>query len=332
MFRATFLAFALILPGAARSDVVADRVITSIILPGTADFADKTKALAYAAQDDCTAEAMRGAWNAAMDSWFKVQDLRFGPLDPVRATIAYWPDSAGHRPRALARLLSGADPALQTPDAFNQASIAARGLYALEAMLYDPRLSNYGKGDPGCALVQAASTDLAQIAKTTARQWRDDFIPLMRSPGAAGNDRFLDASEVRQVMFTALLTSIQFDVLERLGLPLGTFDKPRPKRAEGRLSGRSQRNLELSLAGHDRLARALVPDTRDNITAREDFKRLDYMLADLNDPVFAGVDDPTQRFKLEALQTAFSLLREEVNTELSAALGVSMGLNALDGD
>jgi uncharacterized protein len=180
--------------------------------------------------------------------------------------------------------------------------------------------------------VQAASADLAQIGAGLQDAWRDDFVTVMQTAGNNRNARFLDASEARQVVFTALLVSLQFDINERLGLPLGTYDKPRPLRAEGRLSGRSQRNLELSLAGHDRLATALVGEPSQALGTREDFERIRWMAGQLDDPDFSGVADPGARFKLEALQSAVTLLKATVNDELSAALGVKMGLNALDGD
>lgn len=318
------------------ADGVIDRVVDEFALPAVAAFAERTKALNEAAKSNCAAEhpALRAAWNAAMDAWLGIQDLRFGPLEDAarRQAIAYWPDTRGHRERALSRILSGQDPILTTPDRYNQEPVSARGLYAIETMLYDPDFNHYGPSDPGCLLVRAASADLAAIAAEVHNEWQNEFADVMRTAGEPSNTRFLDSTEARQAVFTALLTSIQFDVLERLGLPLGTFDKPRPLRAESRLSGRSQRNLELSLAGHDRLARALVPDAAANVVTREDFERIGWMAAELDDPDFSGVENPIRRFRLEALQSAFALLRSEMNRELSAALGVTMGLNALDGD
>lgn len=320
----------------ARADEVVDRVLDSVILPTVADFATATSTLAQAADAGCRAEnpALRAAWNHAMDAWLAMQDFRFGPLEDngTRQAIAYWPDAKGHRPRALARILSGADPVLQTPDRYAEVSVAARGLYAVEAMLFDPAFSAYGPTDPGCVLVRAAASDLATVAAQVSDGWTDDFATVMRTAGAEGNTRFLDVSEARQAIFTALMASMQFDIDERLGLPLGSFDRPRPLRAEGRLSGRSQRNLELSLAGHLALVEALSPDAAAVEDTQKKFARAMRLASELDDPDFSGVDDPTGRFRLEALQAELTLLRSTANAELGAALGVSMGLNALDGD
>lgn len=333
----TLLAAALaVLPLTASADPVVDRVIDQIALPNLATLAEATTTLATAAQSDCTAtsEPLRTAWNAAMDAWLGVQDLRFGPLEDGarRQAIEYWPDTAGYRERALTRILSGQDPILQTPQNYGDEPVSARGLMALETMLYDPAFNGYGPADPGCALVQAASADLARTAATLRADWTGGFADTLRTAGDPGNTRFLDPQEARQAIFTALLTSLQFDATERLGLPLGSFDKPRPQRAEARLSERSQRNLDLSLAAHEALALALVSDPEQTQATRDDFERVRWMVAQLDDPAFAGVADPEKRFKIEALQGAVSMLRDTVNTELSAPLGVSMGLNALDGD
>lgn len=326
----------LLFPLPLRADEVIDRVLDEVVRPGVTTFAETTSALADAARADCTPDSptLRAAWNDAMDAWFLIQDLRFGPLDENsrRQAIAYWPDTSGHRPRALARILSGQDPILKTPELYSDEPVSARGLYALEAMLYDPDFNAYGPGDPGCALVRAAADDLARVAGKVRDGWTGGFAEVMRTAGADANTRFLDRTEARQTMFTALTTSLQFDVLERLGLPLGSFDEPRPLRAEGRLSNRSQRNIELSLAGHDRLAQALAPDPSATVGTREDFERVRWMAGRLDDPDFSGVSDPQSRFKIEALQTAVVLLRKMVNEELSTVLGVQMGLNSLDGD
>lgn len=330
------VALFLLLPLPLRADPVVDRVLNDVVLPGVASFADKTAALAAAAQADCSPQSpiLRGAWNEAMDSWFAIQDFRFGPLEAGarRQAIAYWPDTTGHRPRALSRILSGQDPILLTPERYEAESVSARGLYAIEAMLYDPAFNTYAKGEPGCTLVQAASADLANIGAHLLVAWRDDFVTVMRTAGDSKNARFLDASEAQQVIFTALLTTIQFDIDERLGLPLGTYDKPRPLRAEGRLSGRSQRNLELSVAGHARLVVALVPDPAQAPDSRAEFLRINDEILALDDPDFSGVSTPEGRFRIEALQASLTALRTIVHRELSAALGVTMGLNALDGD
>ncbi len=323
-----------LLPLPLSADPVIDRVLDDVVSPGLAAFVAATDRLEAAATADCRAASddLRAAWAGAMDAWFGIADLRFGPLEDgaQRQIIAYWPDKGGHRPKALARWLAGWQPGSDDAAAFRAQPVSVRGLYALEAMLYDPRFNTYASVDAGCALVRHAAADLSATAREVAGAWERDFASVLRTAGEPGNARFLDAIEARQAIFTALLTSLQFDIVERVGLPLGTVETPRPARAEGRLSGRAQRNLELSLAAHEALARALVPEGA-TLTG-EDFERVRWMASRLDDPDFSAVEEPSGRFRLEAVQTAMTLLRTVANEEMSAALGVTMGLNALDGD
>jgi predicted lipoprotein len=52
----------------------------------------------------------------------------------------------------------------------------------------------------------------------------------------------------------------------------------------------------------------------------------------LEDPVFAGVNDPSGRLQLEILEQDIDLIREQQLANIGAKLGVAAGFNALDGD
>jgi hypothetical protein len=110
---------------------------------------------------------------------------------------------------------------------------------------------------------------------------------------------------------------------------LGTFDKPRPERAEARLSGRSQRNVVLSLQALRGLAASLSPQATTTLAA---FDRAIALAEGLSDPVFAGVDDPQARLKVEILQQAVQGARDAALAELAPSLGVDIGFNSADGD
>lgn len=139
--------------------------------------------------------------------------------------------------------------------------------------------------------------------------------------------------EALREVFKALNTGLQFTSLARLGRPLGTFERPRPRRAEARRSLRSARHVELALQATYALARILASDdpqiARDLALAYD--RALD-LVGDLNDPDFSGVAEPMGRFRVEVLQQAIDRIREIVILELAPALGVTAGFNALDGD
>lgn len=318
----------------AAADPVVDRVVTGTILPRFAAFTEATAALDKAAVADCLATSpdLRAAWNAAFDAWIPASAFRIGPLEENGRglAIAFWPDPKGATDRALAALLAGDGAPLASGRTYAEVSVAARGLYALEVMLYDPDFNTYTVADPGCALTRAAAADLAALAAEVEADWRGDFAPLLQTAGAPGNTRFLSEHEARQAIFTQLVTQLGFDAEVRVGRPLGSITRPRPLRAESREAGRSLHNVTLSLAANRALAEALTEGGTEYL-----FDYFDYaqsVAAKLDDPVFAGVDTPTGRLKVEEVKTAIERVQGDAAAELAAELGVAAGFNALDGD
>ena len=161
--------------------------------------------------------------------------------------------------------------------------------------------------------------------------WSEGYAAQLTDPSEAGP--YTTDAEALQVIYKALDAGLQFDSEVRLGRPLGSFDKPRPRRAEAWRSGRSLRHLALSLEALKPLAQSLAvgaPDLQDKL-ARAFDKALRRAHA-LEDPRFAGVSDPTSRFRIEALKQEVADIRALVAAELGPRLGVAAGFNALDGD
>lgn len=305
-----------------------DRVLEAHILPAVTGFASATEALEEAARTDCTQDALRPAYHATFDAWMGLSHLTFGPLeqDGRRLAIAFWPDSRGAGPKALARLIADQDPAVESEAEFAEVSVAARGLFALEHMLYG---EGYGADSYVCRLVVAIAADLDRMAGEIAAEW-PDHAALMRTPGAAGNATYLTDQEVGQTLYTALMTGLEFTKDQRLGQPLGSFDRPRPLRAEARRSGRALRNVVLSLGALQDLARTVAEGP---IPAADRAFDAAFATAEkLDDPVFAEVTDPTGRLRVEILQQKVSFVKDALATEIGTALGLSQGFNSADGD
>ncbi|WP_095588074.1 imelysin family protein [Actibacterium ureilyticum] len=308
----------------------ATRIVTGHVLPHYRALAEQSRALADAAQADCAPQnpALRDAYGAAFDAWIGVSHLRFGPSEAGdRAfALAFWPDSRGSTPKALGKLIGDHDPIVDTPAGFKTVSIAARGFYALEFLLYDPQ---FNAGDDPvylCSLIQAVTADIAANTAAILQDWEGGYGALMTAPG---NDTYRSQTEVAQQFFTALSTALEFTADTRLGRPMGTFDRPRPNRAEARRSGRSQRHVILSLQATRELA-ALLSDNDQVLDAA--FDRALVMAQDLDDPVLAGVADPQGRLRVEVLQQTIDHIREILSTDLGPRLGFAAGFNSLDGD
>ncbi|WP_281968808.1 imelysin family protein [Roseovarius nanhaiticus] len=332
------LALALCAPAAASAQArsIAEEVVDAHILPRFAALAETSAELRAAASKTCDREdaALRAAYAAAFDAWVAASHLRFGPteMEDRAFALAFWPDTRGITPRTLRGLIADADPVVEAADEYAEVSIAARGFYALEMMLFDPEIAALGDAQYRCALMQVIAADTAKLAADILADWQGGYADALRNSGAEGSPYRSDA-EALQELFKALTYGLEFTSDTRLGRPLGTFDAPHPKRAEAWRAGRSLRHVRLSLASLEDLARRLAGDDEDlqaRLTSGFEAARED--AGALQDPVFAGVSEPAARLRVEVLRQKIDRVRETVQSELGPELGVAAGFNALDGD
>ncbi|OED47069.1 imelysin family protein [Leisingera sp. S232] len=330
--RVLALILSLVAAPAMASDLSSE-ITDQLILPAFEELTADAAELATAAKADCSPQSgsLRAAYGNAFDAWIAASHYRFGPTetDNRAFALAFWPDSRSKTPKALGNLIRSEDAGISDPVKFASHSIAARGFYALEYLLYDPDLSTAGSPDYRCALTRAISADIAATSQAIAADWTERFAAEMRAP----TRRYRSEEEITQELLKALTTGLQVLDDMRLGRPLGTFDKPRPNRAEARRSGRSLRHLLLSLNAMEPLALALAQqDAGLRADLSQSFEKARTRAETLDDPVFAGVADPGARIRIEALRQEVKDLRAIVSKRLSPSLGVAAGFNSLDGD
>ena len=305
-------------------------IVETHVLPGYRTLASESADLAAAARSDCSPSNpdLRTGYHDAFDDWVGVSHLRFGPseTDDRAFALAFWPDPRGSTAKALGTLIRDQDPVVNSREAFATVSVAARGFYALEFLLYDPQFAEVGDVDYRCALIQAVTADISANADAILDDWEISYGNLMSDPG---NDTYRNATEATQQFFTALSTGLEFTSDTRLGRPMGTFDRPRPNSAEARRSERSLRHVILSLEATQDLAALLSGNDADVDKAyRQAIRRAE----DLGDPVFAGVSEPQGRFRVEALQQSINIIRRLLAEDVGPRLGITVGFNSLDGD
>ncbi|WP_134725729.1 imelysin family protein [Paracoccus luteus] len=320
------LALALLMATPASADVA--EAVGDVILPAYDRLADATADLDRTAQADCAPQALHPGFAAVWDAWAAIDFLRIGPVeqDGRALAISFWPDPKASGPRAQQALIDAAAPAVDDPAAFADLSVAVRGLSGLERLVYPSPLT--GDADYLCRLRRATAADLARMAAEVRAEW-DGYAARLLEPGGPGNTDFLTQTEARAALFTQVATGLTALADKRLGRPLGSFDAPRPERAEAVASGRSLANVTRSLTGLRDMALALYPDAP---RTRAAFDRAIGLAERLDDPVFAGVADPSGRLKVEILQQAVQAARAEAEVEIGGGLGLSVGFNAQDGD
>ncbi len=322
------------MPAAAQDhSPILDDVTQQHILPRFAQLSEAAQQLQSAAVADCAPNAptLRMAYGAAFDEWVLASHLRFGPteVDDRAFAMAFWPDTKGFTPKALSQLIAAKDAAVHDPEAFAETSVAGRGFFALEQLLFDPQFADED-AKYRCALVQAITTDISRNAAAMQTDWQG-YAVVLTQPGE--NSPYRTDEEALQELFKALSSGLQFTSEARLGRPLGTFDRPRPNRAEARRSNRSLRHVALSLISLRDLGASLSvdhPGIAEDLS--QAFDKAIARAQSLDDPALAGVAIPQGRLRVEALQQSINDIRAIVATDLGPTLGINAGFNSLDGD
>ncbi|AJE47755.1 imelysin family protein [Celeribacter indicus] len=337
MRRFTALCVSLSLAGPLAADPVGEAVTRAVdrhATPAIETFAAAAEGLAEVAAQDCRAEAVKPAYHSAFDAWIPVQQLHLGPIEKDGRILAmsFWPDKKGLTQRTLAAIVADEDPVVDDPAEFAHASIAVRGFFALEMMLYDDRFAGYGAEEYACRLVRAITGDMARMAGEIDAEWtgEDGFADTLKQAGEAAQVLYLTPTESLQALYTQLTAALEFDRDQRIARPLGSFERPRPERAEARRSARSRRNLVLSLEAARDLARSLAPAEIPAIEAG--FEDAIGLARDLETQDFSDVEDPTQRLELEIVGQRIQTIQGAIANEIGAPLGISAGFNAGDGD
>ncbi len=306
-------------PTLALANPQVDAAIDDHVLPRLAHLTEMTSDLVAAG---CDAQA---AWEDAAEAWIAVSHLRFGPteVDNRAFALAFWPDPRGTTPKTLHGWL--AEGNLDVSDA----SIAGRGFYAMEFLAFDEAFWEY---EATCDLIGALAEDIHSNAVAIHDDWENRYAALIQE---AGNDIYRDETESLQELYKAVGAGLEFMIDQRLGRPLGTFDRPRPTRAEMRRSVRSLANIATSLDSLTELAMILADDEIDSqitVFADRAHGRIAQIAALEGGADLSLVAQPADRFRVEALQQDITDIRLLLAEQLGPQLGVIEGFNSLDGD
>ncbi|SOH94829.1 hypothetical protein SAMN06273572_105255 [Monaibacterium marinum] len=307
---------------------IVDQIVEGHILPGFATFESSTVPLA-AAQCD----AMTAPYQDSFDAWMGVSHLRFGPSEQEERAfaLAFWPDTRGATPSTLNALLAEDTPIAEMD--FSEVSIAARGFFALDWLLYDPQAPQMVVGARACDLAEAIADDINRIAVDLNAAWQDEAA-LLSNPGAGGNYSYLTYDESLRTLYGSLINGLDVTAEQRLGRPMGTVERPRPIRAEARRSERSQRNVVLSIAALSDLADPFAEFAHDggDERLRAQFAAALRGAERLPDPTFSDTDTVQGRFRVESVQSRLNSIRDMLGLLVAPALSISQSFNALDGD
>lgn len=352
MRRVILLLFAL-LPGPAAhaADGAGARIADAFARPALQGLVSSAARNAAAVDALCaepgtqTLEAARGTFGALVEDFGQASVLRFGPLaaDSRIERLFFWPDPRGIALRQVQAVLAKEDRTAARQETLAEKSAALQGIPALEFVLFGSGSETLAGPDGAfrCAYAAAISRNVGTIAAEAADGWAQDTA-FARSFTAPSGDAeiYRSAQEVDGEIVKAMSTALQFLSAAELRPPLGeTSEKANGRRAP---LWRSNLTFALAQARIDGVRALLDASGYAETVPSDQAYAIDSLRFELNTastqldetalPVEAAFADEVARGHMTVALLALDHARDIVSEDLSAALGLTMGFNALDGD
>ncbi|MTI43468.1 hypothetical protein JM93_03892 [Roseibium hamelinense] len=329
-------------------------LIEGYVRPASANFADQAATLpsainaVCAAPNDQTRAAFASAYGNVVDAFGGISFLRFGPLAEENrlSRLAFLPDPRGITERQLRKILASEDDKVTSAKTLSGKSVAVQGLGALELIAFD-KVGNVTLGgdeaQPSftCNYARAIGENVLQIAQDTKAAWYDPqgFSKTLLSPDA--NDSHIrNPKEALETMFNALTTGVVVikdqDILPALG------EHPESSKPHRIPFSRSKNGLGYLIAQVRGIRNAIASAGFDAYLIGADVyivRGLDFelrnvirLLVDIPVPVRESLTTPEAFGKMNAAVYGLSGAKSALSNQLSPALALSGGFNALDGD
>ena len=357
MRRAGFMAMAAFcaLPAFAQeADTIApdigELVATRFARPAIDAFEDSATAQVAAIAALCAApgdralEEARAAFRSLVPAWGKVSVLRFGPLQAENRfeRLFFWPDPRGVILRQVQGLLAEEDASAADTAALAGKSVAVQGLPALEFLLVGGGSDDLASGAAfRCAYAGAVAANVAAVAGSLREGWAEGtaFHASFTAP-AADRDPYRSTAEVAGEVVKALSTALQFVRTAELLPALGeTADDARGKRAP---FWRSDTTFDFAAAQVDGMIGLLeaagFTDHGDALATglaasiRFELRNARRALESVAAPAEQAFEDEEDRGRIGFAMLALEGANHTLGEQFSAAIGLTMGFNALDGD
>lgn len=347
----TLFAAILFLAGlsAASAESVGSRVSTQFSAPAVDAFAGSSRRLEAGVADLCAepGEAAlmtaRDAFGAVVADWGRASVLRFGPLasEDRFERLFFWPDPRGIALKQVQGLLAEKDPQAIAGGVAGK-SAALQGLPALEFALFGTGAEALATGDAyRCQFASAIARNIAGLAADIRDGWRPEtpFAKSFAAPAADG-EPYRSEAEAHGEIVKALSTALQFVRAAELLPPLGG----EPANANGRRAPfwRSDMTAAFIVAQadgvRDLLAAAeyerMLPEDSRYVAGsiRFEIDSAIVALGKVTQPAEQAFAAEPDRGRFAFTELAFHHAGELVTRDLAAALGLTMGFNALDGD
>lgn len=359
-FKRTFLSLCgsagllLFLPFNAQADVTEQQwaelnknLVDQHVVPRYQQLAQQAQALSNATTALCAAnnadnlKAAQSAYIKTMDAWQAIQHVRFGPIEFLMRSysLQFWPDKKNLTSKQLNQVLAEQDPAKLSLDYLNEASIAIKGLPAMERILFSPSVTkDIADSSYRCDYLNAVGEYVALTSKNTSSLW-DSYRVEMSQVSEEG--LYYTHQEASVDLMKALVEPIEIIRDLKLTRPLGEA-KARPRRLESWRSGQSLENMLTNVESLQHMydgveglsvKQLLIQEgAKDRVAAiDENFASIEKTLASLPKPLASHLKDPSVRPQLTQVISDLSDLHENLGKSM-LTLSLQLGFNSRDGD
>jgi predicted lipoprotein len=351
------LAFALAAtPALAQSAIPVPTIIAEsidgYIRPAFAHLAEEAGTLAHdvaglcATPADSGLAAARQQFGATALAYARAEFLRIGPLGSGdrMERLLFWPDRKGIALRQVQAALAEADPTAAAPETLRRKSVAMQGLVAVEYLLFGTGSDDLAAGAAyRCSYAAAATTLIAGLAGEIDAEWRDTgpagIAARLTAPTPEADD-YRTETEVLEKLAATLIHGTETIRDQRVMPVLGAAQGgPKPRSALFWRSGLTVPALAANFAGlHDFFVAAGFPEAMAGPNewvsngALFEFQNAARAAALITAPIEQAVADAAQLQALKYMVIITGSLDTLLGDNLAAALGLSVGFSALDGD
>ncbi len=323
-------------------------IVNEHVMPGYRVLAQESKALEKATAQLCTnpnqqlLEQSRIQFRATLAAWQGIQHVTFGPIELLMRSysIQFWPDKKNLTSKQLNKLLQAEDTATLTQEYFQTASIAVKGLPAMERVLFgDDALAQIKASAYRCEFIHAVSQYLQTQSQNTFNEWHEfqqEFSYLESEEGLYEN-----AQEATIDLMKAQVEPLEVIRDLKLIRPLGK-KRAKAKRLESWRSEHSLQNLQINLNSLHHMYSGLeaynlkqlleeqgATDLAQGIETQ--FQALEAILSKLPAPLSKHVTEPEVRNQLLLLVEGLTLLSRSLEQSMNL-LELQLGFNSRDGD
>lgn len=326
-------------------DTTLEQIQSQYIVPKYQQFSESADKLANATHTLCTTPTSthlieaKKAFSQNINDWQQVQWLNFGPVTYFMRYFAYeyWPDKKGVTQRQLRNLSS--DPSMMAaPKFWTSASIAVRGMTAIESLLYHGDFDAMSKKSD-CEVLEAVSRHHAKTTKDVFHQWQQSDATdwIFPEEGSSETAEHLVLEQLVQ-QWLEHMSVVKDSKLEK---PIGYKERPNLKLAEFYRSEESLPAIITNLKAYRTLYHIGQPSLYDAAISEQPelAKALEEALAEnlklalqLPDDYFTGHYSQKERVAMaQPLVRSISNSQAKL-TNLVTALGFQIGFNSRDGD